>query len=321
MLEDQTKFGRSTFELYGMQRLQKLEVFVCQERLKLLGAIKITRELQHGKITKMLEQQALRGQCTLEEMEEEVYRSQLGIFDVSLEMLKEEEDILRRQKDILDRAWQEELDEGIFYDAVEERDQLEDELEMESSGPMSRRDRLKLRLNRLYRKRAILRNKREKVDILTELNAGKKQVDICKERDIAPSTVATILKDREKIVKLHREAQLAPLRKRLRRGNYETVDNAVFAWFKDARQHSVPLSGPIIQEKARQFAVTLGTSGFDASAGWLYWFRQRNGIMWQVACGEEKAAGAESAIAWRNERFQESVESFSPDDVFNADEL
>ncbi|KAL1435407.1 hypothetical protein MTO96_000084 [Rhipicephalus appendiculatus] len=161
MLEDQTKFGRSTFELYGMQRLQKLEVFVCQERLKLLGAIKITRELQHGKITKMLEQQALRGQCTLEEMEEEVYRSQLGIFDVSLEMLKEEEDILRRQKDILDRAWQEELDEGIFYDAVEERDQLEDELEMESSGPMSRRDRLKLRLNRLYRKRAILRNKRK----------------------------------------------------------------------------------------------------------------------------------------------------------------
>ncbi|KAH7947162.1 hypothetical protein HPB52_007929 [Rhipicephalus sanguineus] len=82
----------------------------------------------------------------------------------------------------------------------------------------------------------------------------------------------------------------------------------------------IVLCGAVIQEKARQFAVTLGTSGFDASAGWLYRFRQRNGIMWQVACGEEKAADAESAIAWRNERFQEIVESFTPDDVFNADE-
>ncbi|KAH7963602.1 hypothetical protein HPB52_021678 [Rhipicephalus sanguineus] len=107
--------------------------------------------------------------------------------------------------------------------------------------------------------------------------------------------------------------------KRLRLGNYQTVDDAVLTWYKDARQHSVPLSGRIIQEKARQFAVVLGTSGFDASAGWPYRFRQRNDIMWQVACGEEKAADAESAIAWRNERFQEIVESFSPE-VFNAKE-
>ncbi|KAH6944395.1 hypothetical protein HPB50_002907 [Hyalomma asiaticum] len=135
---------------------------------------------------------------------------------------------------------------------------------------------------------------KEKVDILTELNAGKKQVDICRERDIAPSTVATILKDQEKIVKLHRESQLAPSRKRLQLGNYQAVDAAVLTWFKDARQHGVPLSGHIIQGKARQFAVALGTSGFDASARWLYRFRQRNGIMWQVACGVEKEADAEN---------------------------
>ncbi|KAH7981687.1 hypothetical protein HPB52_000712 [Rhipicephalus sanguineus] len=82
--------------------------------------------------------------------------------------------------------------------------------------------------------------------------------------------------------------------KRLRLGNYQTIDDAVLTWFKDARQHGLPLSGPIIQEKARQFAVALDTSGFDASAGWLYWFQQRNGIVWKVACGEEKAADAEN---------------------------
>ncbi|KAH6925629.1 hypothetical protein HPB50_008077 [Hyalomma asiaticum] len=90
---------------------------------------------------------------------------------------------------------------------------------------------------------------KEKVDILTELNAGKKQVDICRERDIAPSTVATILKDQEKIVKLHRESQLAPSRKRLRLGNYQTVDDAVLTWFKDARQHGVPCQALLFKER------------------------------------------------------------------------
>lgn len=176
---------------------------------------------------------------------------------------------------------------------------------MSSAGPRVKKKRRQFTLQ-------------EKVDILTQLNAGRKQVDLCRERDIPPSTMATMLKDREKIMKLHRESQLAPSRKRLRLGNYQNVDDAVLTWFKDARQNDVPLSGPIIQEKALQFAATLDISGFDASAGWLYRFRQRNGITWQVACGEEKAADAESAVAWRNERFQEIVESFSPDDVFNG---
>ncbi|XP_049514014.1 tigger transposable element-derived protein 6-like [Dermacentor silvarum] len=40
----------------------------------------------------------------------------------------------------------------------------------------------------------------------------------------------------------------------------------------------------------------------------------------KLLVAKEKAADAESAVAWRNERFQEIVESFSPDDVFNGDE-
>ncbi|CAN7938397.1 unnamed protein product, partial [Ixodes hexagonus] len=157
------KFGRSTFEMHALTRLQKLEVFVCQERLKLLGAIKGTRELQHNKIQQLLGQESgLKGSGETKALENEVYESQLGIFDIGQEMLKEEEEILRRQREILDQAWhQEELDDGIFYDAVEERDQLDEDSEAESSVSLSKQDRLKQRLNRLYRKRAYLRNKRK----------------------------------------------------------------------------------------------------------------------------------------------------------------
>ncbi|KAH9379064.1 hypothetical protein HPB48_017084 [Haemaphysalis longicornis] len=45
-------------------------------------------------------------------------------------------------------------------------------------------------------------------------------------------TVATILKDHDKIMKLHRESQLAPSRKRLRLGDFQEVDDAVLTWFR-----------------------------------------------------------------------------------------
>ncbi|KAH7940970.1 hypothetical protein HPB49_008541 [Dermacentor silvarum] len=76
---------------------------------------------------------------------------------------------------------------------------------------------------------------KEKVDILSQVDAGKKQIHIANEMGVAPSTVATILKDRQKILELHRGSQLAPSRKRLRLGNFEDVDAAVLIWFKDAQ--------------------------------------------------------------------------------------
>nr|XP_037280355.1 tigger transposable element-derived protein 6-like [Rhipicephalus microplus] len=138
---------------------------------------------------------------------------------------------------------------------------------------------------------------------------------------VAPSTVATILKDRQNILELHRGSQLAPSRKRLRLGNFQEVDAAVLTWFKDARSQNVPVSGPMLQEKARQFADALDITGFEASAGWLHRFRERNGITWQVVSGEEKAADAASAAAWRDEKFREIIASYSEDDIFNADEM
>lgn len=130
-------------------------------------------------------------------------------------------------------------------------------------------------------------------------------MDICRQRDSAASTAATLLKDRETL-KLHGESQLAPSRKHLRLGNYQIVDAAALTWFKNARHHGVPLSGPIIQEKARQFAVTLGTSSFDVSAAWLYQFWQRNDIVWQVTCGEERQHMLEAHLPGGTSAFRRS---------------
>lgn len=127
----------------------------------------------------------------------------------------------------------------------------------------------------------------EKVDIHRQVDAWKKQIDISKELGMAPSTVATILKDRQKITELHRGSQAALL-----------------AWFTDAHLQDVPVSGPMLLEKARQFADALDVTSFKASAVWLHRFRQRNGITWQVVSGEEKTEDAAGAAEWRNDKFR-----------------
>lgn len=63
-------------------------------------------------------------------------------------------------------------------------------------------------------------------------------------------------------------------------------------------------------------AALESVTGFDASAGWLFRFHQRNGIIWQVVSGEEKAANKEGTNSWWNDSFREMAESFSEDDLF-----
>jgi hypothetical protein len=47
-------------------------------------------------------------------------------------------------------------------------------------------------------------------------------------------------------------------------------------WIKCACDKNIPASGPILREKAEEFAKELGHSEFEASTGWLDKFRSRN---------------------------------------------
>ncbi|KAH8034595.1 hypothetical protein HPB51_025793 [Rhipicephalus microplus] len=127
----------------------------------------------------------------------------------------------------------------------------------------------------------------DKVDILREIQGRKKRAIVAKERGVARSTIAMILKDKENIFKHQQESQLVPSRKRLRLGDFQNIDAAVLTWFKDVRAQNVYMSGPMLQEKVQQFATILEVTGFEASSGWIHRFRQRNGVTWQTVSGKK----------------------------------
>lgn len=160
----------------------------------------------------------------------------------------------------------------------------------------------------------------EKRSIISEVDKGLKKGEVAKKYGISPSTLSTFLKDRENILKQLQTSVLAPSRKRMRKAQFEDVDAAVFKWFQDVRSRNVPLTGPLIREKALEFAEMLEVENFQASVGWLNRFRERYGVVTKCISGEASDVPMESINEWRNGEVAAIIENYSPNDVFNADE-
>ncbi|XP_064486017.1 tigger transposable element-derived protein 6-like [Ornithodoros turicata] len=125
--------------------------------------------------------------------------------------------------------------------------------------------------------------------------SGRKKLDIAKDYAVFPSTLSTILKTKENILKAADQGAFAQ-RKRLKTSPYEEVEKAVFTWFADTRAKGIPVSGAVLQQKAKDFACILGCDDFKASSG-------------------------VEANTWVSSHVPDILAKYKPDDVCNADEF
>ena len=74
-------------------------------------------------------------------------------------------------------------------------------------------------------------------------------------------------------------------------------DKAVFLWFKQKRMEGVPITGPILCEKAVQLHKKLygDQSQFSSSTGWQWRFCKRHGIRNLSLQGEKLSADNEAS--------------------------
>ncbi|XP_069105883.1 tigger transposable element-derived protein 7-like [Argopecten irradians] len=109
-------------------------------------------------------------------------------------------------------------------------------------------------------------------------------------------------------------------RKRYNSGStFNDLNTLVLKWFEQARAKNLPLSGPIIQEKALQLVNELGLTEFKASNGWLDSFKERNNIGFFKISGES-ADVDDDVVNTYKKRLPEIVCGYEPKDVFNCDE-
>lgn len=113
----------------------------------------------------------------------------------------------------------------------------------------------------------------KKLEILKKVENRVNRKIICQEYDIPKSTLCTIIKNKDTIAKFGAEVNNPCVVKRNK--PKKKVNTALIKWFEASRKANLPISGPILQQKALDFSRKLGDENFKASSGWLEKFKKR----------------------------------------------
>ncbi|XP_037529357.1 tigger transposable element-derived protein 6-like [Rhipicephalus sanguineus] len=159
-----------------------------------------------------------------------------------------------------------------------------------------------------------------KQSIVKDVASGMKKVSVAQKYGIADTTVSAIWKNREKVQQQLQGDAGSLARKRIRVSKYEDMDAALYKWFCEVRAQNVPVSGPMLQAKARSFATLLGIDGFNPLNGWIQRFKDRHGISYRVISGESAAVDDSAVQAWLNVNMETMLSKYAERDIYNADE-
>ena len=122
----------------------------------------------------------------------------------------------------------------------------------------------------------------DKLEILKRYEKGVKASILAQEYNIGISTVYDMKKQSQEL-KAYASARETMTgcdkRKTLRKPALETLDEALYHWFKDKRSEGKPISGPMLIEKAHNYKRKMNIeTEIKFSNGWLRNFKTRHGI-------------------------------------------
>uniref|UniRef100_A0A8C4SMY0 HTH CENPB-type domain-containing protein n=1 Tax=Erpetoichthys calabaricus TaxID=27687 RepID=A0A8C4SMY0_ERPCA len=163
---------------------------------------------------------------------------------------------------------------------------------------------------------------KEKLEVLKRLHKGESATQLSKEFGVGKATISDWKKNRGKIEQFCTTTSEKTIEKRSKTtvSSYEKLDEALFLWFTQERQKGISITGPLIQEKALQLNKLMdGDVSFTASCGFLDRWKKRHGIRQLTITGEKLSADNEAAVEYLEE-FKCIISSYSPQQVYNADE-
>lgn len=146
-------------------------------------------------------------------------------------------------------------------------------------------------MEKTKRKRVVI-SIEDKLKALKRIDAGERIKSVAKDYGVGEVTVGDWRRNKNKIEQwCPQQATSSSGRKSMKCGAYKQINEILFMWFTQQRSKGVPISGPILQEKAlfisRQFP---DADRFTASAGWLDRWKKRYGVRQLNVCGEKLSA-------------------------------
>ncbi|XP_076064055.1 uncharacterized protein LOC143038567 isoform X2 [Oratosquilla oratoria] len=111
-----------------------------------------------------------------------------------------------------------------------------------------------------------------------------------------------------------------PDRKRKRTGKSGSVEEKLLEWYSQAKKDGLPISGPMLMEKAKGIGQAIGLD-FKPTTGWLGRWKDRNGITLKRFKDEKDGSPSISKIAshWRRYTLLKATKEVDPKDVWVMD--
>lgn len=164
----------------------------------------------------------------------------------------------------------------------------------------------------------------EKAEIIKDIEGGIKIGEAARKYGLPQPSVSTIWRNRESIKTMVFQHGIRQVKKR-RQSDKPDLDRILYLWFNLQRAANASISGPILKNKAEDFAVALGYRDFKCSEGWLSRFKKRHEIGFAKTCGEakdvNKGAGKDAVSDWYNKCYPEITKGYDDSQIYYADEV
>ncbi|XP_066155295.1 tigger transposable element-derived protein 3-like [Euwallacea fornicatus] len=136
---------------------------------------------------------------------------------------------------------------------------------------------------------------------------------------IGKTQVAEIIKNRENLMKKWYSNTNVDEKRSFLKSQGLKIDQLCYKWFVESRNKGIPLTGPLVQAKAKEISETLGNKNFSASTGWLNRFRTRHNIAFKTISGESASVNPEDVKTFL-EKLPSLIEKYPPRNIYNVDE-
>lgn len=160
----------------------------------------------------------------------------------------------------------------------------------------------------------------EKYKALKDIESGIAEKKVVKKYKIPLNTLFTWVKSKEKISAALENGKSPKTMKRKGAG-FDTLDKAIYKWFKNAREQNVPVSGALLKEKAIRFARELQIEDFMGSDGWLDRWKTRHRVTFKMIAGEAKSCTPQMTSSWDETTLPTIISNYRLEDIYNADEF
>ncbi|XP_063610438.1 tigger transposable element-derived protein 4-like [Penaeus indicus] len=105
---------------------------------------------------------------------------------------------------------------------------------------------------------------------------NKTQRQLSKDFGVSLGTVSNLLKRKREIEELYEENVSKERCRKLRKTEHEQVNELMWDFFRECRRKNLPLSGPILQAQALEYAKRVNNNDFKASIWWLESFKTQH---------------------------------------------